>query len=1043
LTSDRRPHDEVPSGAVAVVGLAGRFPGARSPGELWHNLRDGVDAVRRLSDEEMDALGVPPEVRRDPSWIPVTALPEGIEELDAPFFGISHREAEITDPQQRLFLEACWEALEDAGHQPGTAGVVGVFGGATTSSYLYFNLSRNRQVAATVDPLQLVVGNAVDSLATRVSYKLDLKGPSQSVQCACSSSLVAVHFACQSLLAEECDLALAGGVSIQVDQRGGYRFAEESILAPDGVCRPFDAEARGTVFGGGVGVVALKRLEDALADGDAIRAVILGTAINNDGAFKVGYTAPSVDGQAAVITEALAVAGVDAGTISYLEAHGTGTSLGDPIEVQAIARAFRGFTDRTGFCALGSIKASVGHLDIASGVAGLIKTVLALEHREIPPSLHYARPNPAIDFAASPVYVNAELREWRSEGPRRAGVSSFGFGGTNAHAILEEAPARPERPAERRRPFRLLALSARSEAALERAAARLADHLRRRPDADLGDVSYTLLAGRRTFPFRRAVVALDALDAAALLGGADPARWLAADGTAEEPRARPIAFLFPGQGSQHADMGRGLYESEPVFRAEIDRAAERLRPALGLDLRTLLYPAEGAETESEEAGRLLSRTRFTQPALFAVEHALARLWISWGVEPDALIGHSVGELVAACLAGVMSVDDALDLVAERGRLIDELPAGAMLAVALPEAEAAAWLGGDLDLAAVNEPGRCVVSGPEAAVAELEARLAGAGIEARRLHTSHAFHSRAIEPAVAAFVERVGRVRLSAPRIPFVSNVTGTWIRAEEATDPAYWGRHLRAPVRFADGVAALLAEPDRLLLEVGPGRTLTTFAKRQSRERALASLRHPREETYDLASLLAAAGRLWLAGHRLDPARLFAGQEPRRVPLPTYPFERLRYWIEPDGAPPATAASPSLETSRISPAPQSFHERPALVTGYAAPRGDLERRVAAIWSEVLGVDRVGIHDSFLDLGGDSLLATRLMSRLRGELEVDLGMERLFAEPTVAAVAAAVVEARAAGVEGEALARILGEVLSLSDEEIEAQLAGRGIHGESR
>ncbi len=1033
------------AGRIAVVGMAGRFPGAWDLDEFWRNLRQGVESVRFLSREEMAAAGVPAPLADDPSWVPAVSMPEGIDEFDAPFFGVSHREAEILDPQQRLFLELCWAALEDAGRAPGAGddARTAVYAGVTTSTYLLYNLARSSQVLATVDPLQLIIGNAVDSLATRVSYKLDLKGASHAVQCACSTSLVTVHLACQALLDQECDLALAGGVSLNVSLRGGYRFQPGSILSPDGHCRAFDEAAQGTIFGGGAGVVALKRLEDALADRDTVRAVILGSAVNNDGAAKVGYTAPSVEGQAAVITEALSVAGVEPESLSYLEAHGTGTALGDPIEIQALGRALRSRAGARGFCALGTVKSNIGHLDIAAGVAGLIKTVLSLEHREIPPSLHFQRPNPRADLAASPVHVNRELAPWRAEkGPRRAGVSAFGIGGTNAHVVLEEAPpADAPRPADRR-PWRLLVLSARTAPALDEAARRLAGHLRQRPDPGLRDVSHTLLAGRRTFPHRLALVARDAADAAAALEGAEPARLsLAVDPV--EPRERPVAFLFPGQGAQHAGMAREVWEAEPVFRRELDRCAELLRPELGLDLRTLLFPAADGR---EEADRRLARTRFTQPALFAVEYALARQWMAWGITPTALLGHSIGEYVAACLAGVFSLEDALALVAARGRLVDELPAGAMLAVPLSEEEVEPLLGGGLALAAVNEPGRSVVAGPPEAVAALERDLEGKGVTTRRLVTSHAFHSPLMEPALAPFAERVRAVRLSPPGIPFVSNVTGTWIRPEEATDPEYWARHLRATVRFADGVAALPAEPGRVLLEVGPGRTLTTLAARQAAGRpVIASLPHPKEGGDAYAHLLGAAGRLWLAGHRLDAAKLLAGQEPRRVPLPTYPFERHRYWIEPDGplaaAAPAPVASVSGEAGVPSQTPaQTLHGRPALATAYVAPRGEVEERVAALWREVLGLESVGAHDSFLDLGGDSLLATRLTARLREELGVELAMDRLFESPTVAGVAAAVVEARAAAAGEDELARLLAEIGAMSEEELDSELAGEEPHG---
>jgi acyl transferase domain-containing protein len=966
--------------AIAVIGLAGRFPGARTPEELWRNVRNGVESIHRLSATEMELLGVPRDVRSDPAWIPAAAMPEGIEDFDAPFFGISHREAEILDPQHRWFLEVCWEALEDAGYVPdGTKGLVGVCAGMTTSTYLFFNLARSAQIAATVDPVQLIVGNSVDTLTTRISYRLNLKGPSHGVQSACSTSLVAVHTACQMLLHGEADMMLAGGVSINVGQRAGYRYVEDGQMSPDGHVRAFDAQAKGTVFGSGAGVVVLKRLEDALADGDSVRAVILGSAVNNDGSLKVGFAAPGVDGQAEVITEALAVSAADPASISYIEAHGTGTALGDPIEVQALNRAFRG---TGGSCILGSLKSNIGHLDTASGVSGLIKTVLALQHRETPPTLHFTAPNPKADFAAGPLRVSSRLSEWKSNGaPRRAGVSSFGFGGTNAHVIVEEAPARPR--ASFSRPWRLLTLSARTPAALEQAAGRLAGFLRRHPETDLGDASFTLLAGRRTFPYRRAVVCRDLADAVACLEGRTPERSLtpATANAAAEPRERPVAFLFPGEGAQHVGMAREVYASEPVFQQELDRAAELLAPHLGLDLRKILYPAPEGRAEAKE---LLARTRLAQPALFAVEHALARLWTSWGVKPQAMLGQGVGELVAACLAGVFSLEDALAMVAERGRLMEE---------------------------------------PQAAAPVSD----------------------------APFTERLRRMRLAAPRIPFVAGLTGTWIRAEEATDPAYWSRHLREGMRFAAGIAALLAEPDRVLLEVGPGRALTALAAQQAAQAAgrlvIASLGNPAEEGTGPYHLTAALGRLWLEGHQLDPSRLFAGQERRRVALPTYPFERLRYWIEPDRAldaelePAAEKAAenavPQEAPARVSvqaPA-QKLHPRPRLATPFVAPREAMEERVAELWRRVLGVAEVGIYDSFLDLGGHSLLATQMLSLMREELQVDLPIEEMFADPTVAGVAAAVAEVQAGAAPPDQLAALLAEIQGMSEDELEAELAG--------
>ncbi|HEX7185752.1 MAG TPA: amino acid adenylation domain-containing protein, partial [Thermoanaerobaculia bacterium] len=1003
-------------GSIAVVGLAGRFPGALDAARFWENLRDGVESVRFLSDEEALALGVPPEVLTDPGFVRAVSQPDDVDRFDALFFGISHREAELLDPQQRVFLETAWEALEDAGYEPGRAdGVIGVFAGATTSTYLIFNLLADPVLARSGDPLQLLIGNIGDTLATRVSYKLDLKGPSYTVQSACSSSLVAVHNACQSLLSGECDMALAGGVSINVSQSAGYRYQRESIASPDGHCRAFDAQAQGTIFGSGSGVVVLKRLEDAVRDGDTVRAVIRGSAVNNDGALKVGYTAPSVSGQAEVIAEALGAAGVEAETISYIEAHGTGTRLGDPIEIQALTRAYGAETERTGFCALGSVKTNIGHLDIAAGVAGLIKTVLALENRQIPPSLNFSEPNPEIDWTASPVYINTALTPWERDGtPRRAGVSSFGIGGTNAHVIVEEAPAAGASPAGR--PWQLLVLSARSEAALEAATARLAAHLEKHPEidaADLADVAWTLQAGRRTFPHRRIVVCHGREDALAALSGADPAR-LATGADSEEPRSRPVAFLFSGQGSQYPGMGRGLYETEPVFRREIDRCVGLLRPRignLGLDLREVLFPpleTTGA-VEDEQAAARLARTELAQPALFTFEYALARQWMEWGVAPAAMLGHSLGEYVAACLAGVLTLEDALRLVAVRGRLMQELPAGAMTAVALAEEEVAPLLGSELSVAAVNEPGRCVISGTIEAVEVLERRLAEEGKGFRRLHTSHAFHSSMMEPILGRFREEVVKVRLSPPRLPWISNLTGTWITPEEATDPEYWVRHLRQPVRFADGIATLLAE-DRILLEVGPGNALTTLARRQAaaigRGRdVIASARHPKEKGEDPAVLLMALGRLFLAGLEVDWKRLYPGEHRRRVPLPTYPFERQRYWIGGRGAVAAGAAVVSeAGADAVAPPAQTLHQRPQLSAAYEPPRNTEEEVLAGLWQELLGVAPVGVHDDFFELGGHSLLGTQVISRVRDAFGVDLPLDVLFDAPTVARLAAAAVAA---------------------------------------
>ncbi|NBD14534.1 type I polyketide synthase [Corallococcus silvisoli] len=873
--------------AIAIVGMSGRFPGADGVDALWRNVRDGVESFVPLEDRDLEAAGVDPSLAARPGYVRAAYPLKDVERFDAAFFGLSPRAAEILDPQHRLFLECAWEALEHAGYDTESwPRAVSLFAGTGAPAYLYTQLIPQRELLGAVGTYQVGISNEKDFLPTRVAHKLGLRGPCVAVQTACSSSLVAVHLACQSLLSGESSLALAGGVSISLPQRAGYLAQEGDILSPDGHCRAFDAGAQGTVRGSGVGIVVLKRLTDALAQGDTIHAVIRGSAVNNDGAGRAGYTAPGADGQAAVITEALGVAGVKPGDIQYVEAHGTATPLGDPIEVSALNQAFRSRANAPGTIALGSLKTNIGHLDTAAGVAGLLKVVMALRHQQLPPSLHFEQPNPAIDFAAGPFFVNTTLRPWESRGaPRRAGVSSFGIGGTNAHVILEEAPQAPAVPGSRT--AHLLVLSARSEAALDAASEQLASHLSQHPDLALADVAHTLLVGRRRFEHRRAFVCRDAEDARQVLASRDESRLLTQHETATE---RQPVFLFPGQGSQFAGMGRGLYEQLPVFRKHLDACSELLLPLLKVDLRTLLLAPDG----EVEADRQLRRTALTQPALFAVSYALARTWMAWGVKPRAMLGHSVGEYVAACLAGVLRWEDALSLIAARGALIEQLPPGAMLSVPLPEAEVQTLLEPGLSLAAINAPSLCVVSGALEAVERLAARLEQRGVACRRLHTSHAFHSAMMEPILGAFAERLRAVRWSEPTLPWVSNVTGTWITPAQATSPDYWVEHLRCPVRFEEGVRTLLEEPSRALLEVGPGNTLATLARRAQTPPTVvvASMRHAQDARTDLEALLAAAGRLWLSGVRLDGAKLHAPEPRRRVPLPTYPFERQRYWVE-------------------------------------------------------------------------------------------------------------------------------------------------------
>jgi len=890
---DVEPVDDLDG--IAIIGMAGRFPGAGDVDRFWLNLRDGVESIARFSDQDLIGAGVAAALLADPNYVKAGAVLEGVELFDAQFFGYSPREAEIIDPQQRCFLECCWEALETAGYAPETyRGQIGVYAGISDNDYFIKNLRPRPELGISALSLSMTVGNEKDYLATRVSYKLNLKGPSITIQTACSTSLVAVHLASQALLNGECDMALAGGVSFKIPQKAGYLYQEGSIYSPDGHCRAFDAQANGTVFGSGLGIVVLKRLADALRDNDCIQAVIKGSAINNDGSLKIGYTAPSVEGQAQVIAEAMANAGVHPKTITYIETHGTGTPLGDPIEIAALTKAFRAKTGAKGGCAIGSVKSSVGHLNVAAGIASLIKTVLALRHRQLPASLHFVSPNPKIELENSPFFVNAALRDWQTDGlPRRAGVSSFGVGGTNAHVVLEEAPE--EEPSGHSARPQVLLLSAKTQQALDKATSRLAEHLDLHPEINLADAAFTLAIGRSAMDFRRMVVCRNVGEAVQSLTASDPKRVFTSTQPAED---RPVVFMFSGQGSQYIHMTHELYQLESGFRRQVDRCAELLRPCLGLDLRAVMYP----EKESAEAAaRQLDQTGITQPALFVVEYALAMLLRDWGITPQAMIGHSLGEYVAACLSGVFSLEDALALVAERGRLMNQLTAGSMLSVPLAAKDVAPFLGSELSLAVVNGPALSVISGPTSAVDRLEKVLSERNIEGRRVRTSHAFHSQMVDPILATFSETVRKAGLRPPQIPYISNFTGTWITSEQATDPAYWAKHLRHTVHFSAGLHELMKKQDRILLEVGPGQTLCSFARRQAHGIGefliLPSLSRQSGLGSEVDSLLQTLGRLWLAGAHVDWPKYYAQERRRRLSLPTYPFDRQRYWLDaPKGA---------------------------------------------------------------------------------------------------------------------------------------------------
>ncbi|HKS06190.1 MAG TPA: SDR family NAD(P)-dependent oxidoreductase [Gemmatimonadaceae bacterium] len=910
---------------VAIVGMAGRFPGARNVGEFWRNLAAGVESITQFTDEDILESGVPESHLRNPAYVKASPVLEDPAMFDATFFGYSPVEASAMDPQQRLLLELAYEALEDAGHDPErSAARVGVFTGSALNTY-YTVAGLNARI--TEDYIPTLIGNDKDFLSTRISYKLNLRGPSLAVQTACSTSMVAVHLARQSLLSGETDLAIAGAISVRVPHRAGYICDGGGVVSPDGRVRPFDASANGTVFGSGGGVIVLKRLTDAIADGDTIRAVIKGSAVNNDGSEKAGYTAPSVNSQADAVIEALANANVDAESVSYIEAHGSGTPVGDPIEVAALTKAFRAFTQRSAFCAIGSVKSNVGHLDAAAGMAGIIKTVLALQHKQLPPSLHYTTPNPEIDFANTPFFVSASLRDWAATGPRRAGVMATGMGGTNAHVVLEEAPA-SSAATETPGPH-LLVLSAKTDTALDDATQRLREFVATNAHVGASDIACTLRNGRRAFAQRRFVVCSDRADAvkALDLGAKRPVTGRATDAR------RSVVLLLPGVSDHYVGMAHELYTRSTVFRAEIDRCAHILQPLLNADIREILYPAgepwknrtkgkgidlrkmlgRSADTPSDAHTAKLNQTQFVQAALFTIEYATTRLWQSLGVLPDAIAGHSMGEYVAACIGGVMSLEDALRLLATRAKLVSALPKGGMLAVTLSEQEVLETLPADLSISLINGPSLCVVAGPPESIAAFEKVLTKRGVICRHVPNTHAFHSRMLAPIADAFEREVRTVTLNAPTIPYISNVTGTWITASEATDPAYWAKHATHTARFSDALRAVWQLDDPLLIEAGPGRTLGVLATQHPDKphdadaTAVASIRHDFDGKSDMEMLYDAIGRVWLTGVSVNWDSLTNAAPTRRVPLPTYPFERRRHWLQPVRNAPVNASASTLQ----------------------------------------------------------------------------------------------------------------------------------------
>ncbi|MCY8236590.1 HAD-IIIC family phosphatase [Bacillus inaquosorum] len=975
---------------IAVIGMAGRFPGAKNVQEFWSNLKNAKETISFFTDEELREEGVNEELLNDPRFVKAKGIVEDVDLFDAGFFDYTPKEAAMMDPQFRIFHECVWTALEDAGYDPFTyKGQIGLYTGAGLNAEWVLRALQGAKSGEDSKTLETAVLNMRDYMATLISYKLNLKGPSMMVQTACSTSMVSIHLAAQALLNGDCHMAVAGGVSIRLPQKSGYLYQEGMIHSPDGHCRVFDDEAAGTVFGDGAGAVILKTLEDAEADGDHIYAVIKGTAINNDGSRKVGYTAPSTKGQVTAIKTALHMAEVEPETITYVEAHGTGTTLGDPIEIEALKQAYQ--TDRRGYCRIGSVKSNIGHLNDASGVAGFMKAVLSLKHKVIPPTLNFEKPNTKIDFEQSPFVVNTKLTPWEeNEFPRRAGVSSFGIGGTNAHVILEEAPA--QQKAAERHDAELLLLSAKTPAALNNMTDRLSNYFVKNPQANLAAAAYTLKVGRHSFPYKKAIVAADVPE---LLQAIHENDYESVKTGSSQSASRPVVFLFPGQGAQYVDMAKGLYDTVPIFKEELDACFDILKNHMDTDPRTVLF-----SDNNQHDAKLINQTEYTQPLLFCIEYSLAKMLIHWGIKPKAMAGHSIGEYTAAAISGVLSLEDALDIVSYRGAALQNLPSGSMLSVSLSEADIKPYTDGTISIAAVNASDSCVVSGESSAIDALERKLNAEGHSCRKLHTSHAFHSYMMEPVLESMKQKLSAYQFKKQKIPFVSNVTGDWITDEEAGDPSYWADHLRGTVRFMNCAKRLKEELDPIFIEVGPGNALRSFVSKlyqaeDEQHIAIQLMRHPKEAASDYRYLLSRLGEMWLHGVPVDWTAFYDQEQCQLIPLPTYPFERERYWIGRINEQSGTLVAEKFQLL----VPEQANDGQTADIESDVQFNETEAVLAAMWKDILGVKRVTLDTHFFETGGHSLNATGLISRIHKEFGAELTLSDVFQHPTIRALAA--------------------------------------------
>ncbi|MBY7142456.1 acyltransferase domain-containing protein [Virgibacillus sp. NKC19-3] len=1011
---------------IAIIGMSSKLPGASDNRMFWNNLIDGTESISQFSGKDLLKSGIDENLVNNPNYVNSAGVIDNIEYFDAKFFGFSPKEASLMDPQHRVFLENAWESLEESGYSVSNHnGRVGIFAGQSLNTYLISNVLPSLDKHISTNSLQAAIGNDKDSLTTTAAYKMNLTGPAITIQTSSSTSLVSIVYACQSLLNYQCDISLAGGVSLGVPYKAGYLYEPGGITSKDGHCRSFDADSTGFVGGNGSGVIVLKRLEEAIEDRDQIYAVIKGFSVNNDGSSKVSYAAPSIDKQAEVIMESHAFADIGAETISYVEAHGTGTQIGDPIEVAALTKAFRAGTDKNQYCALGSVKSNIGHLDAAAGVAGLIKTALALKHKVIPPTVHFKEPNPNIDFENSPFYVNTELEKWKTDPgvPRRAGVSSFGMGGTNAHVVLEEAPEKYEETSPPKTSWQLIQWSTKTETALEMATENLEEYLKSNRNQSLADIAFTLQVGRENFKYRRYAVVSNIEDAVKAI---ENRKFI----SSHNEGVLPVTFMFPGQGTQYINMSKEIYETEDEFKEQLDYCAEQLKTLIDVDIREIIFPSSDQDDKAKD---LLSQTYVTQPALFAIEYSLAKMLMNIGVNPGSMIGHSIGEYAAACISGVLSLDDALRIVSNRGRLIQSLPKGKMLAVMLDEKKLRSVIEDQLSIAVINNDNQCVVSGELQQIDRLEEKLRGMEIVTQRLETSHAFHSYMMEPILEDFRQVLKTVQFHTPSIPFISNLTGTWITDSEAMSADYWVQHLRETVRFAGGIGTILESSPCIMMEVGPGHTLSNFVNLHpsfEKQKTITCLRHSKDPKSDNQTLLQALGELWLSGHDINWDIYHKNEGCRRISLPTYPFERKKYWIEPSSTIPSddkveTAANETVDT-------QISYKNTEVSNDITSTIEKIENEVKNLWIDLLGVKDVDIEHNFFELGGHSLLATQFIARLKNVFDVEINTKDIFINPTISELSKCIKRYLEKS-ESRKAEELLDEIEDMNDEEIEKAL----------